>query len=172
MLQPITNRLFKKPPGSTCGQRKALEQRETVETVASALRGRDVALPHHPRPTVPRAQTPRRQRRQDPGWEVWLLPQQGRTTLFKNEVRVSEFGMKMGPTLRLITDLDSTLPPNLYFRGFSKLLWNLHTEYNWVPRPAIIKVSIWVQKSPYESKVWFHNPKSEIRRHASLETTL
>ncbi len=28
-------------------------------------------------------------------------------------------------------------------------IWEV-MKYNWVPRPEIIKVSIWAQKSPYE----------------------
>lgn len=49
VFQPLPHRLLQHaaPRRRICRQRMTLEQRETIEPIAAALGGRDVALPHH-----------------------------------------------------------------------------------------------------------------------------
>lgn len=69
MLQPLSHRLVQGfAAGPICREREALQQGEAVQPVAAALRGRDMTLPHHPRPAQPSAGAPTGQRRQGPGW--------------------------------------------------------------------------------------------------------
>ena len=51
VLQPLSHRLVQgSTAGPICREREALQQWEAVQPVAAALRGRHMALPHHPRP--------------------------------------------------------------------------------------------------------------------------
>jgi len=55
VIQPVAHGLVQQPARRTCRQGKALQQGETLQAVAAALRGRDAAPPHHPRPAEPSA---------------------------------------------------------------------------------------------------------------------
>lgn len=103
VLQPLSHRLLQQPVCSTCRQGKALQQGETFQSVALALWGRDVALPHHPQPAEPSAAATGRRRGQCPGWTGHRLPRRSgrRTTDPWNGLRWKWFWTGAGGGRRL-----------------------------------------------------------------------
>lgn len=77
VLQPVAHGLVQQPASGTCWQGEALQQGETLETVAAAFWRWDVALPHHPRPTEPSTPAAGTGWRQCPPWTGGQLPQSG-----------------------------------------------------------------------------------------------
>lgn len=94
MLQPVSHGLVQQSACSTCWQGKALQEWETFQPVAAALRGRDVALPHHSRPAEPSAPAAGTWGRQCPLWTRRQLPQDsgGWTTVTRNRLNYPRVG--------------------------------------------------------------------------------
>lgn len=103
VLQPLSHRLVQGfTTGPICREREALQQWKAVQPVAAALRGRHMALPHHPRPAEaePSAAAPGSVGgRQGPGRE-WGAPtvQVGARAKLKHRRRI---GSAAGPAQTL-----------------------------------------------------------------------